>query len=253
MWSEFSGLPGPGTSLKALIHTAKQGRPNGVFTSPEQFDRTFDWAGDIEEEGKKSRVLNRTEALRLALKHISPIVKPGVILWGDVLFTKYTRQKGGKGKVRCHPNTITYDIDVDRHPSAADAELGIYIHTVVDESFNQNMVYDSRKFLTSSSPEGVFILSPSDLKPEIRGLDKFRTRLEEANDLAMEIQEQFTPNIGKDIDRAIKSGVDIADEIMSDRKNKGIDGEYADKVEQAYMMYFNLKEDLVASCSTTGI
>ena len=251
MWSEFPGMDGPGVSYKAIITQAKRGSPKCVFTNPSQMDNTTNWASGLEDGGKKNRVLNRADSFKLALKHLSPCIKPGIMVWGDVLFTPGIKQEKD-GKVICTPNTLTYEFDTDAFPEAKDAEFGIYLHTAIDEDFNTTSIHDANNVLVEK-PSGAFVLSSIDMKPQVNNLEGFKTRLEELNDMAMEIAPQFTPNIGHDIDRAIKTGVDISDEIMSDKKNKDIDGDYAELVESAYLGYFQLKENLLANCSIPNV
>lgn len=90
MWSKFPGLDSPGVSFKTIVKQAAKGEPKAVFTTPESIDAFSDEKGyDDALRGKRS------EAFKLALKNIAPMIKPDVMLWGDVLFTPATKSVEG--------------------------------------------------------------------------------------------------------------------------------------------------------------
>ena len=146
---------------------------------------------------------------------------------------------------------MTYEFDEDSFPGVAQAEFGIYLHSLVDGGFNVISIFDVDEALLSRPSDKVFAIAPMDIRPEFGG-DRggFLTRLEEVNDMAMEIAPEFNEDIGKAIDKALRTGVGIADEIMSscEGMDDDIDGEYAESVQDAFLAYMQLKEDIVQQC-----
>jgi len=146
---------------------------------------------------------------------------------------------------------LTYEFDEDSFPGVAQAEFGIYLHSLVDGGFNVISIFDVDEALLSRPSDKVFAIAPMDIRPEFGG-DRggFLTRLEEVNDMAMEIAPEFNEDIGKAIDKALRTGVGIADEIMSscEGMDDDIDGEYAESVQDAFLAYMQLKEDIVQQC-----
>ena len=158
------------------------------------------------------------------------------MLWGDTLFTPYTKKVSGDS-VSCTPNTLTYEFNIDEFPEIKNSQFGIYIHSVIDEKFDIRQIKDIGDYI-SNVPDDIFVLGKNDLIPRLENQTSLLAQLEEANDMAMDIAPKFTVDIGKDIDMAVKSGVDIADEIMSNHESDGkIDAEYAEKVQEAYLRY----------------
>ena len=246
MWSEFPGLPGPGVSFKTIIRQTQNGNPKTVLTSIQQIDEFA-----REKEYDDETIGKRIDAFKYALKFIAPNVKPGVMLWGDTLFTPSTK-KMGKQSVTCTPNTLTYEFDVGAFPGIERAKFGICVHSVVDGDFNIKNVTDANKFISGTSND-VFVLAPDQTRPEMDDMKRFRVRLEEANDMAMEIKDGFTKNIGISIGKAMKGDGDIVSAILSDKRNSDVDKEYAQNVQDAFNAYVQLKEDILDNCSTPSI
>ena len=204
-----------------------------------------------EKEYDEETIGKRMDAFKYALKCIAPNIKPGVMLWGDTLFTPATK-KQGKTSVVCTPNTITYEFDVDAFPEIRQAKFGICIHSAVDGNFKVKNVLDIGKFMSRTSDDA-FILTPEETKPEMEDMGTFKTRLEEANDMAMEIKGGFTKSVSIDIGKAMKGDGDIVSAIMSDRRNSDMEEEYAQKIQEAFNAYVQLKEDVLDNCSTPSI
>ncbi len=102
MWSDFPGLPSPGVSFKTIVKQAQRGNPKNVMASVDDIDRMAK-----EKNYDDDSIGRRIDAFKYALKHIAPKVKTGCMLWGDVLFTPYTKESLGSSVV-CTPNTVTY-------------------------------------------------------------------------------------------------------------------------------------------------
>lgn len=220
MWSKFPGLPGPGVSFKTIIRQTQSGNPKTVLTSIQQIDEFA-----REKEYDDETVGKRIDAFKYALKCIAPNIRPGVMLWGDTLFTPSTKQHG-KSSIVCTPNTLTYEFDIDAFPGIEQAKFGICVHSVVDKNFQIKNVTDANKFMSVPSDEA-FVLTPEDTKPEMEDMGRFRVGLEEANDMAMEVKDGFTKNVSIAIGKAMKGDGDIVSAIMSDKRNSDIDEEYA--------------------------
>lgn len=120
------------------------------------------------------------------------------------------------------------------------AEFGIYLHSLVDGGFKVSSISDVDEALLSHPSDKVFAIAPMDMQPSFGGdRERFLTRLEEVNDMAMEISPEFNEDIGKAIDKALRTGVDIADEIMSSCEGMDDvnDGKYAESVQDVFLAY----------------
>lgn len=244
MWSDFPGLPSPGVSFKTIVKQAQRGNPKNVMASVDDIYRM------AKEKNYDDSMGRRIDAFKYALKHIAPNVKPGCMLWGDVLFTPYTKESFGSSVV-CTPNTVTYEFDEASFPRVTIAEFGIYLHSLVDAGFKVISISDVDEALLSHPSDKVFAIAPMDMSPNFGGdRERFLARLEEVNDMAMKIAPEFNEDIGKAIDKALRTGVDIADEIMSscEGMDDDIDGEYAESVQDVFLAYMQLKEDIVQQC-----
>ena len=242
MWSDLPGLPCPGVSFKTIVKQAQRGNPKNVMSSMDDIDRM------AKEKNYDDEIVGRRiDAFKYALKHLAPKVKPGCMLWGDVLFTPYTKESSGSSVV-CTPNTLTYEFDESSFPGVTQAEFGIYLHSLVDGGFNVNSISDVDEALLSHPSDKVFAIAPMDMQPKFGGdREVFLARLEEVNDMAIDIAPEFNEDIGKAIDKALRNGVDISDEIMSScgGMDDDNDGKYAESVQDAFLAYMQLKEDIV--------
>ena len=252
MWSEFPGVDGPGISYKTIVSQLQKGNPQNVFTKVEQLKQLADQnSASDDPEGKKAQISKRLNAFQKALESIAPNVKPGFMLWGDVLFTDSTKQIKN-GNVVCTPNTLTYEFDSKHFPDAAKADFGICIHTAVSKNFQAKSISDIQSYV-SNVPSNTFILSLDDVKPELSHSTDLMRRLNEVNKRAQSLKSVLTPEVGKALRKATKKNLDFVETIKADRKNKNLTDEQINDIVNTYMSYIQLKEDIVKECKVDKI
>ena len=242
MWSKFPGLESPGVSFKTIIKQAAKGEPKAVFTTPESIDDfSKEKAYDEDLLGKRS------DAFKIALKDIAPLVKPGVMLWGDVLFTPYTKKSEGS-TITFTPNTLTYSVSTKSFPKAKDAKLGIFIHTAVNSDFKSESIFDATKLL-SGTPSESFVLTTNDITPKLTGASKFKSVLNTLmNSMVKNVKPLFTPNVMKSLRKAFKKDLDIAKTIAEYPANSKLTQDEVSAISNVCTSFIGLKEDIIKSC-----
>ena len=253
MWSDFPGLKGPGVSFKTIIQQTKKSTPKNVFTTVAQLKELAVQNQQSDEVvGKKTHIANRLKAFQYALQYIAPNIKPGYMLWGDVLFTETTKSVKN-GNIVCTPNTLTYEFNDEHFPTAKNADFGICIHTAVNKSFQMTSISDVNKYLSSNIPSEVFVLSLDDIKPNMQNTSELKRQLVDVSKHAKDIKSIMSPEIGKSIKKAIKTNADMFEVIRSNTKCKQLSDDQIQTIVKVFSEYVDLKEKIVKNCNVDKI
>ena len=242
MWSKFPGLEGPGVSFKTIVNQVQKGEPKAVFTKPEDIDAFSDEKGY--DQGLRGK---RSEAFKLALQNLAPLVKPGIMVWGDVLFTPYTKHSEGTD-IAFTPNTLTYTLSTKNFPEAKSAKLGIFVHTAIDKSFKASNIFDGKKLFKGKTGDA-FVLTTDDITPKITGAAKFKSILNTLmNSMVKNAKPLFTPNVLKSLKKALKKDLDIVKTISEDPANSKLTQDEISGISNVCTSFIGLKEDIIKSC-----
>lgn len=228
IWSSVEGLKGPGVSFKLIAKQLSKGKPGVHFTSEDEIDKYFT------ERGADAHRIN---AFKQGLK-LAKDVKPGVFLWGDVLFSSRDELEQEDDGLACSPNFLKYVFTGDEFLNRMEsADFGIYFHTVVDgSSFAESPVRDLDGLL---KPNGQFCIAPADLEPK---------RVGDMSAVAADIRKLATQIADVDMSdadyaalrRAIKSGDFSA---LGDR---------ASKLEEIIATIGDINAGLISNYKLTG-
>lgn len=240
IWSDFPGLRGPGVGFKSLIKQVQDNRAKDYFTSDREI-YNFMLSKDLE-EGER---VHRTNAFISALK-LSPKVRPGVMIWGDVLFTD--NEKTIKDN-KCYftPNTITYEVDTHTFPEVKSGNFGIVFHTVIDSKFNQEKILDVFKYMDESEE---FVICPEDIQISLKKLNNISYELGKAYEKAEELSIHFTEDLLKKLRKLYKKlNISKSDLISNfDESDRDFISEIYDNISN----FNKIKEDIINSVHING-
>lgn len=240
IWSDFPGLRGPGVGFKSLIKQVQENRAKDYFTSDREIYK-FMLSKDLEENER----IHRTNAFISALK-LAPKVRPGVMIWGDVLFTD--NEKTIKGD-KCYftPNTITYEVDTHVFPEVKSGNFGIVFHTVIDSKFNQEKILDVSKYMDESDE---FVICPEDIQISLKKLSNISYELGKAYEKAEELSIHFTADLLKKLRKLYKKlNISKSDLISNfDESDRDFISEIYDNISN----FNKIKEDIINSVHING-
>lgn len=240
VWSDFEGLEGPGVGFKSLIGQLQKGAPRDYFTNTQDLHDYIQSKGMDPSEG-----VRREESFRKALEQIAPLVEPGYMLWGDVLF--YDSAEFAPN-CECEPNTIRYRFS----PEVFDCkgkDFGICIHTVLTENFVRESVLDANSYLTDK-PAKTFLLSPVDIQCSVNQqlLDSARAAANKAHEFCrtFEIKDE----VRKAIAYFSKKGITDIQQIATRAK---VEPQVVQDTLDALAIYEVANDSIVDAYNTKGI
>ena len=216
LWNDFPGIEGPGVAFKTLPKQLLTGNPKDYFTDPEAIEtfmnqKAADQGVDL---------THRKESFKEGLMNIAANIKPGIMLWGDVLWANESEVKRDGDSVTCKPNTIEYTFWKKDFPNI-DKSFGICIHTLIDHNFENYPVENANAY---GNFKDAFVLSKGDIQ---LGIDT--SKVSSAKQAVQEFESFVSSSKLLDVNfdefrkaykRAAKvtSGNDIANVMASDSK-----------------------------------
>lgn len=241
IWSAFPNLKSVGVGFKTLIKQTQEDRAKDYFTSEEEIWEFLD-KKDLSPEEKKHRGNALVNALKLAIH-----VKPGYMLWGDVLFNEdEITNKNDKYIVK--PNTVEYEIDPEVFPQIRNDKFGIVFHTVVDKNFKQAKITNINKFMNTymGALDKNFIITPNDIKINVGDISNLQNKLDKAYQVAKSLD--ITDTAYNAVKKTVKS--------LYDRKevlNKLSDFDDIEDFVNNLYDFIDIKEEILNKITSIGI
>lgn len=241
MWRNIDELPGPGVSFKTIINQIKKDTAKNYFTSEDQI---FDF---MEKKQASSHRLNSFIHGLILTQYI----KPGYLLWGDVLWSDLSELTDDGKFVWCKPNTIEYGINKKIY-NIKNQQFGIVLHTAIKNGV-EYPIKNLNEYIDVYSATDVCLITLDSLNPQIKNKKKLEKLLDKVEySYSLEVSNILeNPKFLKDFKKALKISSDLQElqKILA----VDFDSEVVNNVIEFYSNCLKLNNEIANDYSVNGI